>query len=202
MRNASGLVCSPMHCFLVHTCSKTVDHGPKIRVMATSIPMGDLGVETFEGSIMKGADVARAVEGIRDVYHLAGRVSRERDDSREMYALHVEGTRLLCEAAKTEGVKAIVMASTSGTIAVTADGEGVPDETYTRTGHLSRWPYYASKTYQEVAGSKLNGRACDGDYESESATWPGRRTLKFDESSSRLHGAQDQRPAGRRLELC
>jgi dihydroflavonol-4-reductase len=70
-----------------------------------------------------------------------------------MYALHVEGTRLLCEAAKAEGVKAMVMASTSGTIAITADGEGVPDETYPPPlDIISRWPYYASKTYQEVAG--------------------------------------------------
>ena len=140
-----------------------VDEGAKdIRVMATSIPdwLVDLGVETFEGSIMKSADVARAVAGIRDVYHLAGRVSRERDDSREMYALHVEGTRLLCEAATAEGVKSIVMASTSGTIAVTQDGEGIPDETYPPPlDIISRWPYYASKTYQEVAGlQSFNGK--------------------------------------------
>src|SRR4029450_7433827 len=86
-----------------HLVRQLVEDGTRdIRVMAPSIPhwMVALGVETFEGSIMKAADVARAVEGIRDVYHLAGRVSRERDEGREMYALHVEGTRLLCEAAK------------------------------------------------------------------------------------------------------
>ena len=146
-----------------HLVRQLVEEGAKdIRVMATSIPdwLVDLGVEPFEGSIMKSADVARAVEGIRDVYHLAGRVSRERDEAREMYALHVEGTRLLCEAAKAEGVKSIVMASTSGTIAVTKDGEVVPDETYPPPlDIISRWPYYASKTYQEVAGlQSFNGK--------------------------------------------
>jgi dihydroflavonol-4-reductase len=139
-----------------HLVRQLVEEGAKdIRVMATSIPdwLVDLGVEPFEGSIMKNADVARAVEGIRDVYHLAGRVSRERDDARDMYALHVEGTRLLCEAAKAEGVKSIIMASTSGTIAVTKDGDVIPDETYPPPlDIISRWPYYASKTYQEVAG--------------------------------------------------
>ncbi|HYN24402.1 MAG TPA: NAD-dependent epimerase/dehydratase family protein, partial [Pyrinomonadaceae bacterium] len=146
-----------------HLVRQLVEEGAKgIRVMATSIPdwLVDLGVEPLEGSIMKSADVARSVEGIRDVYHLAGRVSRERDDAREMYALHVEGTRLLCEGAKVEGVKSIVMASTSGTIAVTEDGEVVPDETYPPPlDIISRWPYYASKTYQEVAAlQSFNGK--------------------------------------------
>jgi dihydroflavonol-4-reductase len=146
-----------------HLVRQLVEQGAKdIRVMATSIPdwLVDLGIEPFEGSIMKSADVARAVEGIRDVYHLAGRVSRERDNAREMHALHVEGTRLLCEAAKAEGVKSIVMASTSGTIAVTKDGEVVPDETYPPPlDIISRWPYYASKTYQEVAAlQNFNGK--------------------------------------------
>jgi dihydroflavonol-4-reductase len=146
-----------------HLVRQLVEEGAKdIRVMATSIPdwLVDLGVETFEGSITKSADVARVVEGIRDVYHLAGRVSRERDDAREMYELHVEGTRLLCEAAKAQGVKSIVMASTSGTIAVTEDGEVVPDETYTPPlDIISRWPYYASKNYQEVTGLQtFNGK--------------------------------------------
>jgi dihydroflavonol-4-reductase len=85
--------------------------------MATSIPdwLINLGVETFEGSITNAEDVKRAVEGIRDVYHLAGKVSRERKDSREMFEIHVEGTRLLCDAAKDAGVKTVVVASTSGT---------------------------------------------------------------------------------------
>ena len=146
-----------------HLLRQLVEDGVKdIRVMATSIPdwLVDLGVEPLEGSITKPADVARAVEGIRDVYHLAGRVSREREDAREMYQIHVEGTRLLCDAAKNAGVKSIVMASTSGTIAVTADGEIVPDESYPQPLEIiARWPYYASKSYQEMAGlERFNGK--------------------------------------------
>ena len=131
-----------------------VDGVKDLRVMATSIPdwLVDLGVETFEGSVTNATDVARAVEGIRDVYHLAGKVSRERENGREMYAIHVDGTRLLSDAARTAGVKTVVLASTSGTIAVTADGEVVPDETYPPPlDIISRWPYYASKSYQEMA---------------------------------------------------
>ena len=138
------------------------DGAKDVRVMATSIPdwLVDLGVETFEGSITNPDDNRRAVEGIRDIYHLAGRVSRERKDAREMYEIHVEGTRLLCDAAKAAGAKTIVVASTSGTIAVTDDGEVVPDETYpVPLEIISRWPYYASKAYQEMAAlERFNGK--------------------------------------------
>jgi dihydroflavonol-4-reductase len=138
-----------------HLVKQLVAEGVKdLRVMATSIPdwLVDLGVETFEGSITKADDVKRAVEGIKDIYHLAGKVSREREDSRDMYAVHVEGTRLLCDAAREGGVKTIVLASTSGTIAVTEKGDVIPDETFAQPlDIISRWPYYASKAYQEMA---------------------------------------------------
>src|SRR5918994_685890 len=71
-----------------HLVRQLVAEGAKdIRVMATSIPdwLIGLGVETFEGSITNESDVKRAVEGISEVYHLAGKVSREREDAREMY---------------------------------------------------------------------------------------------------------------------
>jgi dihydroflavonol-4-reductase len=146
-----------------HLVRQLVADGAKdIRVMATSIPdwLVGLGVETFAGSITKADDVKRAVDGITDVYHLAGKVSREREDAREMYKVHVEGTRLLCDAAKAAGVKTIVLASTSGTIAVTEDGEILPDESYPPPLEIvARWPYYASKAYQEMAAlERFNGK--------------------------------------------
>src|SRR4026207_869864 len=121
----------------------TEDGAKDVRVMATSIPdwLVDLGVETFAGSIANADDNKRAVEGISEVYHLAGKVSREREGAREMYDIHVEGTRLLCDAARSAGVKTIVLASTSGTIAVTKDGDVIPDETYpVPLDVISRWP--------------------------------------------------------------
>src|SRR5687767_9525707 len=137
-----------------HLVRQLIEEGAKdVRVMATSIPdwLVDLGVETFAGSITNADDNKRAVEGISEIYHLAGKVSRERQDAREMYDVHVEGTRLLCDAAKAAGVKTIVLASTSGTIAVTKEGDILPDETYpVPLDIISRWPYYASKAYQEM----------------------------------------------------
>src|SRR4030095_13491749 len=82
-----------------HLVRQLIDEGARdVRVMATSIPdwLVALGAETFEGSITNPEDNKRAVEGISQVYHLAGKVSRESGDARSMYDVHVEGTRLLC----------------------------------------------------------------------------------------------------------
>jgi dihydroflavonol-4-reductase len=146
-----------------HLVRQLVEAGNKdIRVMATSIPdwLVDLGVETLEGSVTKAEDAKRAVAGIREIYHLAGKVSREQKDARAMYDIHVEGTRVLCDAARSAGVKTIVMASTSGTIAVSKDGDVVPDESYPLPLEIiSRWPYYTSKAYQEMAAlERFNGK--------------------------------------------
>jgi dihydroflavonol-4-reductase len=136
-----------------HLVRQLTEAGVKnIRVLATSSPawLAEAGVETITGSITKAEDVSRAVEGVAEIYHLAGRVSRDDSEAREMYSVHVDGTRILCDAAARAGVKTIVMASTSGTIAVREKNEGVPDERGAQpVDIISRWPYYASKLYQE-----------------------------------------------------
>ena len=112
-------------------------------------------VELVEGSVLDAEAVARAVDGVEQIYHLAGKVSRNPDDVRELYRVHVEGTTTLCRAAKSAGVKRIVVASTSGTMAVTEDGETIPDETAPPPLELiGGWPYYTSKLYQEEAAKR------------------------------------------------
>ncbi|MBA2339931.1 MAG: NAD-dependent epimerase/dehydratase family protein [Pyrinomonadaceae bacterium] len=125
-----------------------------VRVLATHRPawLSEQGIEVIEGSVTSPDDVARASEGASTIYHLAGRVSREKEDAREMYRLHVEGTRVLCEGARAAGTQTIVLASTSGTIAVTEKGDAMPDEMWPPpVDIIARWPYYASKIYQERA---------------------------------------------------
>lgn len=132
--------------------------GGDVRVLArASGPEDD--VETIEGSILDQDAVARAVDGVETIYHLAGKVSRDPGDVRELYRVHVEGTTILCRAAKSAGVQRIVLASTSGTVAVTEDGETIPDESAPPPLELiGRWPYYTSKLYQEEAAK----RECEG----------------------------------------
>lgn len=125
--------------------------GP-LRVVTTGAPkwLTELGVEIIEGSLTAPEVCARAVAGARRIFHLAGKVSRDPAEQRAMYEIHVEATRQLLEAAARAGTERVVLAGTSGTIAVTADGKAAPDETHAEpTDIISRWPYYASKAYQD-----------------------------------------------------
>jgi dihydroflavonol-4-reductase len=136
-----------------HIVREFLGKGEKnLRVMAlSSVPvwMKDAGVEAFEGSVTSRNDVAKAVKNVSAIYHLAGKVSRDNDDAAAMNKVHVEGTRILCEAAKEAKVKTIVMSSSSGTIAVSEEPE-IVDETYPQPFNIfSRFAYYASKYYQE-----------------------------------------------------
>jgi len=148
-----------------HLVRQLVEDGAKnLRVLTTSSPawLAELGVEVIEGSITDPNAVSKAVSDVTEIYHLAGKVSRDDDDAHSMYKLHVEGTRNLCIAARSAGVKSIVMASTSGTVAVTSDGEMLPDEEWPQPVEIiSRWPYYSSKYYQERAA--LENFGADGE---------------------------------------
>jgi len=124
--------------------------------------LADLGVEVVTGSVTSPADAARAVAGVDRVFHLAGFVSRKRQDAHRMYEVHVEGTRVLCEAARAAGVKRMVVASTSGTVAVSDRADELPDETSSAPVEIiARWPYYASKLYQEDTARRACGDAIE-----------------------------------------
>lgn len=136
----------------VHLVRQMLDAGEKnLRVIASSVPewMKDAGVEPVVGSVTDADDIAYAVRGVSAILHLAGKVSRDNSDAAVMSKVHVQGTRLLCEAAKEAGVKTMILASSSGTIAVSEDDQ-VRDETFPPPVEIiSRWAYYASKYYQE-----------------------------------------------------
>jgi dihydroflavonol-4-reductase len=135
-----------------HIVRQFLDLGEKnLRVMASSVPawMSDAGIEPAVGSIADRVAVAGAVKNVSAIFHLAGKVSRDNNQAASMNKIHVEGTRILCEAAKEAGVKTLILASSSGTIAVSED-EQVFDETFPQpVDVISQWAYYASKYYQE-----------------------------------------------------
>lgn len=144
-----------------HIVRQFLDAGEKnLKVMASRVPewMKDAGVKAVEGSVTDREDVAKAVKNVSAIFHLAGKVSRDNDDAASMNKIHLEGTRILCEAAKEAEVPTMVLASSSGTIAVSED-EQVFDETFPQpVDLLTRWAYYASKYYQERAAlENFNG---------------------------------------------
>ena len=109
-----------------------------------------LGVTQKIGDVLDEASVRAAATGANVVFHCAGRVSRKPEDAEALYRLHVDGTKVTLDACRAAGVRRAVVASTSGTVAVSDDPKKISTETdETPIGLIARWPYYRSKLFQE-----------------------------------------------------
>ena len=94
--------------------------------------------------------VKASATGTEVAYVAAGKVSRQRDASEELYRLHVIGTKNVLAGLRAAGVKRVVFASTSGTLAVGTDPHRIADEGCRAPLELvARWPYYRTKLYGE-----------------------------------------------------
>lgn len=125
---------------------------PELVALGASIYQGDLVDETDDG-------LGLALDGCKEVFHLAGLVSRDPKKGPAMMRVHVDGTRRLLHACKEAGVRRVLIASTSGTIAVARQAEPIPDETFPYPVDLcGDFPYYLSKIYQEKLALELGPR--------------------------------------------
>src|SRR6185295_13570483 len=86
---------------------------PRVLVRGTYEPLLDEKVELVRGDVVEDGPqvgsgmipLARALEGVTEVYHLAGLVSRDPDATAAMMRVHVEGTKRLLHEAKKAGVR-------------------------------------------------------------------------------------------------
>ncbi|WP_437674435.1 NAD-dependent epimerase/dehydratase family protein [Sorangium sp. So ce131] len=116
------------------------------------------GVAVRRGDVLDAASVRAAAEGCEALFHCAGRVSRRREDAEVLYRTHVEGTKITLDACRDAGVKRVVLASTSGVVAVSRRPDDIRDETAPPPVDLiAGWPYYRSKLYAERAAFDRNG---------------------------------------------
>lgn len=139
-----------------HLVRQLRERGEAVRVLSRSDApeLSSLGAEVLLADVVQ--DVAGAVplkDALTDcntLYHLAGYVSRDPADGQRMMRVHLDGTRRLFTLAAEAGIRRIVLASSSGTIAVSRTATPILDETAPYpTALVSNWPYYLSKIYQE-----------------------------------------------------
>src|SRR4051794_4525829 len=74
---------------------------------------GSKSIETHKGDVTNADSLAHALDGIDAVIHLVGVISEAGDSTFEK--IHVEGTRNMVEATKTQGVSRFVQMSALGT---------------------------------------------------------------------------------------
>ena len=115
------------------------------------------GVEVCSGDVLRPETVREAARGCDGAFHCAGKVSRESKDAEAMYRVHVDGTKNTLDALVDANVPRVVVASTSGTIAVSCDPDEIADEScQAPMDAIGRWPYYRSKLYAERAALERN----------------------------------------------
>ena len=105
-----------------------------------------LGVEVVRGDVLQPETLVRAVEGVETIYHLAGMLGGMPVPDAAYYALHVDGTRNVLNAAQAGGVARFVHVSSPGVLGPISDPPA--DETL---------PYAPSNVYEasKAAGEEL-----------------------------------------------
>jgi nucleoside-diphosphate-sugar epimerase len=101
-----------------HLCRRLINDGFSVRALIRNSNRGrelrDRGIETVLGDIRDRQSLARALEGIDSVYHLAAVYRKENVSRQEMFQIHVQGTRTLLDGSIEAGVQRFIHCSTTG----------------------------------------------------------------------------------------
>jgi len=109
------------------------------------------------------ASIEAALAGCDAAFHCAGRVSRKPEDAEELHRVHVEGTKNVLDACIAHGIGRVVVASTSGTIAVSEEAERIhTEDDDAPIGLLNRWPIYRAKLFAEKAALERHAKLMTG----------------------------------------
>jgi nucleoside-diphosphate-sugar epimerase len=98
-----------------------------------------LGAEIVIGTVTDAATVARCMEGVEIVHHVAAAFREMHLPDREYAEINIEGTRIVAEAALKQGVRKFVYCSTCGVHGdvrhppATEDSPIAPSDYYQRT---------------------------------------------------------------------
>ena len=123
-------------------------HAVRVLVRDPRVRLAE-GAERAVGDLGATEGLEAALEGVDAVLHLAGMVSRDPKDASAMHEIHVQGTKRLLDAMEARAVRRLVLASTSGTIAVSKTARIATEAHDAPLEIIGRWPYYMSKRLEE-----------------------------------------------------
>jgi dihydroflavonol-4-reductase len=142
-----------------HVARLLVERGERVRVLVRSRSdmraLTGLAVEPVVGDLRDFGSLARAMQGVERVFHVAADYRLWTRNPEEIYDSNVEGTRRLLSAASQAGVSKFVYTSTVATIAVPRHGE-LPDESVDSSieemiGHYKRSKFQAEQVALDAA---------------------------------------------------
>ena len=136
--------------------------GREVRVLARRPQhraLQGLAVEVVRGDLTDPASLHRAVSGCSRLFHVAADYRLWVPDPSSMYAINVEGTRSLLQAALEAGLERVVYTSTVGTLGNPGDGSPGTEETPVSlsdmVGHYKKSKFLAEQVALEYAGQGL-----------------------------------------------
>ena len=134
----------------------------EIRLLCRTKPTTSLfaphAPEIAIGDLTDPPSLERAVEGVRRIYHVAGRVDFNPRDSKLLLAVNEQGTRNLLDAALRARVERIVHVSSVSTIGAAADREHPLTEDDFGRGAGIDLPYPRSKLLGETVALEFAQR--------------------------------------------
>lgn len=137
---------------------QALERGFQVRVLvrATSprANLAGLPVEIVEGDMRDPASMARAMAGVRYLFHVAADYRLWAPDPEEIVRANVDGTVTTMKAARDAGVERIVYTSSVATLRV-AGAMGPVDETAAMAGHEAIGAYKRSKVLAEREVERL-----------------------------------------------
>jgi dihydroflavonol-4-reductase len=143
-----------------HVARQLVGAGHAVRVFvrpgSNLQALTDLPVERVDGDLRDAGSIARALKGVRQVFHVAADYRLWAKNPSEIYESNVEGTRRVLEIAAREGAERIVYTSTVATVAVPghAAANALPNEQTRATLDEMIGHYKRSKFLAELEATK------------------------------------------------
>ncbi len=139
-----------------HLVNTLVSRGHEIVAVSKSGGVVN-GIDVAPVDILNEAAVANSARGVDGAFLVTGRVSRDRHDAELLHRDNVLGTASALKGLREAGVKRVVVASTSGTLAVSRDADRIADESCRAPLEvIARWPYYRTKLYAERVALDAN----------------------------------------------
>jgi len=138
-----------------------LDRGHNIRALVRPESSGSLpdhpSLEPIPGDLTDKSSLESAVRGVEGVFHIAAVYSYWHRDPRDTYETNVDGAAALLNAAKSSGVKRVVLTSTVATLKWPGKGK-LANETALADIEDLPGHYKKSKLMAEHAAMALNDR--------------------------------------------
>lgn len=145
-----------------HVTRLCLEQGDEVRVMVMPgedrSPLDGMDVEFVEGNLLDPDSLAKTVQGVEKLYHLAAMFAVWTKDPDLHYKINVDGARTMMEAAMQAGVEKVVYTSSIAAIGIPGGGQKATEETA-----FNCWPWASEYILSKfISHHVVKGMIADG----------------------------------------